>query len=351
MNKIAPDAQSTQHLPAEWALQSAVMFSWPHNAMDWSSEELARVHHALMDMIEIIAKTQTVFIVANDNTVSENILSFLEQRQVPTHNVEIFQVKNNDAWIRDFGPIVIYENNQPKLIDFQFNGWGEKFPFENDNALTTALAKSNLFKTTPITKSPLHIEGGGIETDGQGTLLATTRCLLNDNRHNPVKAKLETELKKCLGLKRILWLENSELTGDDTDGHVDMLARFINPHTIAYAQCLQPELPHYTSLKAMAEELKSFKQLNGEHYQLVPIPLPHQSEKDILKPLPQTYLNFLVTNEYVFVPQYNVPEDKSTLTLLQSLFPDKRVMGIDTSALIEQGGGLHCATMHVPQLQ
>lgn len=351
MNKIAPDTQSTQHLPAEWSLQSAVMFSWPHTAMDWSSEELVRVQNALMDMIEIIAKTQTVFIVANDNTVSENILSLLEQRQVPTHSVEVFQAKNNDAWIRDFGPIVIYENNQPTLIDFQFNGWGEKFPYENDNALTTALSKSDLFKNIPIVKSPLHIEGGGIESDGQGTLLATTRCLLNDNRQNPDQAELETELKKLLGLKRILWLENSELTGDDTDGHVDMLARFINPYTIAYAQCLQPDLPHYASLKAMAEELESFKQLNGEPYQLVPIPLPHQSGKNTLEHLPQTYLNFLVTNEHVFVPQYNVPEDKPTLALMQTLFRDKHVLGIDTSALIEQGGGLHCATMHVPQLQ
>ncbi|MBN2702906.1 MAG: agmatine deiminase family protein [Pontiellaceae bacterium] len=313
---------STKRLPAEWAPQDAVLLAWPHENTDWAP--LLKAAQQTFDHIAYaVERFQRVIRVAPD----------------------AFNVPTDDTWARDFGPITIEENGAPLLLDFTFNGWGNKFSAEQDNRITQTLHQLGAFGHTPLRSIDLVLEGGSIESDGEGTLLTTAECLLNPNRNpNLSKAQIETALRNELGADTILWLNHGALLGDDTDAHIDTLARLAPERTIVYTACDDPEDAHYDELKKMEHELEAFSD-----YRLLPLPWPSPKYDDEGHRLPATYANFLVINGAVLVPTYNDPADDAALAVVQKAFPDREVIGIDCSTLILQHGSLHCVTMQIPK--
>lgn len=333
-----------RRLPAEWEPQSAVQFTFPHKNTDWA-EVLDFVIPGFVEAIEVVSRYEKVLVVCdNIEDVQSKLL------HVNKENLILVEIPSNDTWARDHGGITIFEDGKPVLLDFVFNGWGLKFAADKDNLITRRLFDNNIFKIHDIRHGGLVLEGGSIESDGQGTLLTTTQCLLSPNRNPHLsKEEIEAKLKDIFGLKQILWLHHGHIIGDDTDAHIDTLARFCNENTIAYVQCTDYDDEHYTSLKKMEQELQSFRQLNGEPYKLVPLPLPSPTydPKDLHR-LPATYANFLIINDAVLMPLNDTPEDELALAQLQNCFPDRTVIGINCSAFTLQHGSLHCVTMQYP---
>ena len=308
-------------LPAEWERQKALLVAYPHEESDWRSY-LDEAKAFYDEFIDIASRYQEVLLLVPPNSSIE-----------PRRNVTTIPVQTNDTWIRDYGPITVFDQNTPKLLDFTFNGWGLKFAANHDN-----LVNRRVFGTKKI---GFVLEGGSVDSNGQGILLTTESCLLEANR-NPhmTKAKIEHYLKRTFGLQKILWLKNSLLEGDDTDGHIDMLARFVNENTIVYSYCDDPTDIHYDTFQKMQEELKSF----GFHTIALPWVSPkyHEGER-----LPASYANFVIINGAVIVPTYNDPNDTEALKIFQKLFPDRDVLGVDATVLIRQHGSIHCSCMNV----
>jgi len=326
-------------LPAEWEPQSAVQLTLPHADTDWAPV-LPDVLPVFVQIAETIARFQPVLIVAQDADAARQLLGHL-----PPSRLRIVEIPSNDSWARDHGPISIERNGQPELLDFVFNGWGLKFPANKDNLITTRLQNLGAFNC-PLRHGGLVLEGGGIESDGQGTLLVTAECLLSPNRNPHLPAsELESQLKTLFGLQQVLWLHHGYLEGDDTDSHIDTLARFCSPDTIAYVRCTDPADPHFEALQAMEQELQTFKTLSGKPYRLTPLPWPDACYGPEGERLPATYANFLIINGAVLVPTYQLPQDQAALDILQGLFLDREVIGIPCRPLILQHGSLHCVTM------
>ena len=337
-----------RYLPPEWAPQSAVLLTWPHPASDWAPI-LHEVEPVFVAIAAAIARFEQVVIACHDASVRTHVAGLLRDARVPEAKIKLYTVPSNDTWARDHGPITVLCQDEATLLDFGFNGWGGKYPHELDNLITRSLHKQVAFGETPIERVDLILEGGSIEVDGQGTLLTTERCLLSTTR-NPqyTRARIEKALGDLLGVKRFLWLKNGYLAGDDTDSHIDTLARLCDPGTIAYVACDNPADEHYTELKAMEAELSAFRTPQGTPYRLAPLPWP-QPKLDIDgERLPATYANFLILNGAVLVPTYRDPADALALECLRSCFPNHEVIGIDCLPLIQQHGSLHCVTMQIP---
>lgn len=337
----------TFRLLPEWAPQCGVMLTWPAAHTDWA---------ALLDDAEssyaaiacAIARRETCVIVCVDAAHREHILRHLRQRGVREENLRFVHATYNDTWIRDYGPITVSDGNRLQLRDFGFNGWGNKFHAVEDDAVTRALAAQGLFRA-PLDTVPLFIEGGSIETDGRGTLLTTSACLLSPERNPQLdRAGTERELKRLLGMERVLWLEHGHLAGDDTDSHIDTLARFCDERTICYVACDDREDEHYADLAAMYEELRALRDADGNPYKLVPLPWPAGKYEEDGHRLPASYANFLIINGAVLVPTYRDNADPEVLRTLAGCFPRHEVIGIDCLPLIRQHGSLHCVTMQLP---
>lgn len=338
----------TPTLPAEWAPQSAILLTWPRPDGDFA-RWFSRVEDNFVRLARAISQFQDVIIGYGDNPAA--LRARLVKAGARDERLKIYPVRANDVWARDHGPITVFRDGRPVHLDFTFNGWGGKFEAGLDNQLTLALQKQGAW-TAPVETLDFVLEGGGIESDGLGTLLTTERCLLAKTR-NPQfsKAQIEQKLKEWFGLSRVLWLKHGDLLGDDTDGHIDTIARFCDAQTIAYQACDDREDPHYEDLKAMEAELQALRTAEGKPYQLVPLPLPAAIEDDEGERLPAGYPNFLIMNGAVLVPTYGDPvNDPEALHRLRPCFPDREVIGIDCSALIQQYGSLHCVTMQIPAL-
>ena len=328
--------------PAEWAHQSGVMLTWPHEDTDWNYM-LEEVTDCYVRLAHEIAKREKLLIVCRDESVVREKLSDVSE------NILFRKMETNDTWARDHGPITVSVDGEPCLYDFQFNGWGLKFAANLDNQITKKLYDSNLFPPT-VGYFPLLnyvLEGGSVESDGKGTLLTTAECLLSVNRNNLTEEQVEEFLKDVFGLERVLWLHHGYLAGDDTDSHVDTLVRLCDANTIAYVTCEDKGDEHYDELKEMERELKTFKTVEGNPYRLIPLPMPTPQYEETLR-LPATYANFLIMNEAVLVPTYNCPEDEIALKQLGKAFPTREIVGVDCRALIRQHGSLHCVTMQFP---
>lgn len=339
---------SDPRLPAEWEPQDAVLLTWPHADSDWAPllEEVTQLYEALVTVIADYAD----LIVAVPEAQLEAIHARLEAMAVPMDSVHLRPAESNDTWARDHGPITVLENDHPKLLDFQFNGWGHKFAHTLDNQLTSVLHRDGAFPEVPLAPQGWVLEGGSIEVDGRGTLLTTEACLLNPNRNpNLSRAEIETRLKASLGVKKINWLKNGHLAGDDTDSHIDTLARLCPNNVIAYVQCDDPDDEHYAPLKAMEAELEAMTDVDGRPYYLIPLPWPGPVCNDEGDRLPATYANFLICNQAVLVPQYDCPADEQALEQVMQAFPGYHIFGVPCSVLIEQGGSLHCITMQLPE--
>lgn len=334
----------------EWHPQDGLQLTWPRPDGDWASL-LSRIEATLERIVLATVRYQQVVISMPDQATCDRVRKTFDAYGVPAHKLLLIVAPTDDTWARDHGPIsVVDDEGQPLLLDYTFTGWGGKFPASNDNRLTQALADAGVW-ACPVASRDMVLEGGAIETDGAGTLLTTEACLLNPNR-NPhlTRQDVEALLGDDFGVDRVLWLTHGHLEGDDTDSHVDTLARFCNPSTIAYVRCDDPQDPHYAALHTMEQELKAFRQRNGEPYQLVPLPWPQACfDPEDGHRLPATYANFLIINEAVLVPTYGDPADALALSALAEAFPNHALIPIECSSVIRQHGSLHCLTMQLPK--
>jgi len=336
------------YLPPEWAPQSGVMLTWPHVHGDWA-RRLAQVEPVFAEIARQVSRREKVLINCYDRKHREQVEKLLSDSGVDMDQVILRIAPSNDTWARDHGPLTVLCQNEPLLLDFGFNGWGGKYGYELDNQITRKLYAMDTFGDVPLQTVDLILEGGSVEVDGSGTLLATSRCLLAPTR-NPklTREQLEQRLQELLGINRILWLHHGYLAGDDTDSHIDTLARYCDRHTIAYVRCDDPADEHYAELKAMEQELKAFRAADGQPYRLVPLPWPRAKLDEDGNRLPATYANFLVINDAVLAPTYEDPADATALARLKECFPGREIVPIDCLPLLYQFGSLHCVTMQLP---
>lgn len=331
------------YLPAEWHRQRMVQLTWPHRHTDWASM-LTEVEECFTRIAAEVTRSEPLLIVAPD---IEAVRARIEQ-EVNMQQVTFVKCDTNDTWARDHAFITLMSEGVPRLMDFCFNGWGEKFPATLDNAINRHIFDAGVVKGHYESHLDFVLEGGSIESDGAGTLLTTTCCLTAPHRNDMDKGALEQKFKSLFHLQQVLWLDHGSLIGDDTDGHIDTLARFCDTETIAYVQCTDPADEQYSELHAMEEQLATFTTVGGKPYRLIPLPLPapiyHEGER-----LPATYANFLILNDALLYPTYGQPEaDAEAGRRLALAFPHRRVTGVDCRPLIKQHGSLHCVTMQYP---
>ena len=340
-------------LPAEWEQQSGVQLTWPHCDTEWY--ELEKVIDCYVEIAYNILRFEPLLIVTRDiEECKEDIRRAASAKglEIDLEKIRFYEAPLNDTWARDHGGISVFGDNGEKyLYDFVFNGWGQKFASDLDNQLTKKIFSQGAFEddVMGVDMRPYVLEGGSIDSDGCGTMLTTTECLCSVNRNEYLsKEEIESELCGAFGLERILWLDHGTIIGDDTDSHVDILARFCSPDTIAYMQCTDPDDPHYEPLAAMEKQLRSFSTLDGKRYNLVPLPLPEPLYLDDYR-LPASYANFLIINGAVLLPGAGSELDEVARRRLQEVFPDREVIVIDCRALLSGHGSLHCITMQFPK--
>ncbi len=325
-----------RRLPAEFEKQSFIQVIFPHKDSDWS-EYLDDAQENFVDIIKAIATYQECLVVCDDKEYVQN--------KFDSHtNLHFVQVPTNDTWSRDCSAITVYEDEKPLLLDFTFTAWGGKFNADLDNKLSQEL--SSVYDA-PMKKMDFILEGGAIESNGKGTLLITSECVYNPNRNDLSIEQSNKLLEESFGVTNILSLEHGYLSGDDTDSHIDTLARFVNENTIVYLRCDNKYDEHFNQLQKMETELKAFKDQDGNPFNLIPLPFTKPIYDDEER-LPATYANFLILNEAVLVPVYNDPHDEEAIATLSKAFPQRKVIAIDSQTLIRQHGSLHCVTMQFP---
>jgi len=329
-----------RYFPAEFEPQSFVQLIFPHPQSDWAPY-LEEARACFVNIANAVARYQPCLIICDD---VELVKSYF-----PSHDNLIFVAyQSDDTWARDCSVLSVIdeEEGEPLLLDFTFTGWGGKFDASRDNAMSNSIAH---VYGAPMKKIDLILEGGGVETNANGSLLTTAECLLNPNR-NPHLTKVQTEaiLKKEFGVEQILWLNHGYLAGDDTDSHIDTLARFIDTDTIMYVKCDDKADEHYEALKKMEEELKTLRDIDGEPFNLVALPMTNPIFYDDER-LPATYANFLIINDAVLLPIYNDSHDDEAIAICKKAFHGRDIVPIDCSVLIRQHGSLHCVTMQFPE--
>lgn len=359
---------NNRRLPAEWELQSGIQLTWPHEDSDWAYI-LDDVTKCYVNVATEIARRQHLVIACRDIALVRSLLA-----DANLENISFYQVDCNDTWARDHGGITVlrdgfapafatkgfpvsFDNTfiqsvsqTPIVCDFCFNGWGKKFEAGLDNLVTSSLAKSGTFNSGVELEDHLDfvLEGGSIESDGEGTILTTSECLLSKNRNEQFsRTQIEEKLKSYFGAERVLWIDHGYLAGDDTDSHVDTLARLCSPDTIAYVSCFDWNDEHYSALSDMYKDLSRLRTAGGQPYRLVALPMADCVIVDGER-LPATYANFLIMNNAVLMPTYGTDKDAVALRALQIAFPGYEIVGIDCSSLIRQHGSLHCITMQYP---
>ncbi len=333
-------------LPAEWDPHSGVLISWPTMSTDWR-ENLAEAEATYIELTRLITQSSHAYICCHDADTRLHVQQCCNKVGILPDNYELFIVPYDDTWTRDYGPISLLKENETIWLNFKFNAWGNKFPHQQDKHLTRLLHKQ-IHLQRKLEDINFILEGGSIDSDGKGTILTTSQCLLDPARNAGLsKEEIGGRLKSTLGVQCILWLDHGNIDGDDTDAHIDTLARFCSPDTIAYVQCQNPQDPHFDALSKMEEQLQSFSQTNGESYNLIPLPLPSACFNKQGQRLPATYANFLILNDSVLVPIYGVETDALALAQVQNAFPDYTIIPVNCRPLIEQFGSLHCITMQI----
>lgn len=342
-------------MPAEWEPQSLVMLTWPHQATDWAPY-LKEITETYVEMADAITRHEHL-VIATPHPIQVGAL--LSSRLTPEQMTMVYICfcKTNDTWARDHGPITLRsDDGKLTMLDFRFNGWGEKFDAALDNNVTRTLHEDGAFDTetkgTPrlADNDDFVLEGGAIESDGNGTVMTTECCLMAPNRNQPMdKDEIDAELRFRLKAKRIVWLKHGRLIGDDTDGHIDTIVRLAPNNTLLYNKCNDENDEHYADFMALEDELKELRTMDGKPYKLIPLPQP-DALYDEGERLPATYANFLIINGAVIVPTYNQAEkDRVACEAIKKAFPDREIIPIDSRTIVRQHGSIHCCTMQVPE--
>ena len=330
-------------MPAEWETHSGTWLTWPHNPETWPEQDMQQVETEFMGIIRPLAKNESVHILINDEDMENAVESTLNANNVEMKNIFLHDIPTNDSWIRDYGPnFIIQSDGKVAANDWDFDSWGRKYKWELDDLAGTVIAEeSGLHHFKP----EIVLEGGAIEVNGAGTCVTTESCILNPNRNNGIsRDAMETVLKDYLGISKVIWL-HGEMEGDDTDGHIDNLARFVNPTTMVCAVEEDEEDPNYPCLKKNFDRLRSATDQDDKLFEIVALPMPGY----IGSPrLPASYANFYIANKSVLVPVYGHPNDKRALSILEPLFPEREIIPIPCTTLIWGLGGVHCLTQQQP---
>ena len=373
------------YLPAEWHNQVGVQLTWPHKNTDWAPylEDIVTME---TEMAKQIARREMLVIAAPEATAVRNYLQ-TQLSEDEMSRVVVCSVETNDTWARDHGAITLLPFNSkvnddaneiatdkdadnpfdatsnsqlalPLLLDFKFNGWGEKFESAKDNMITRTLFDDGTFSQLWNDGSLYHqdnddfvLEGGAIESDGKGTVFTTSFCLLAAHRNQPLsKLEIEEQLKLRLGCERVVWIDHGRLIGDDTDGHIDTIVRVCPNDTLVYVKCYDEADEQYADFCELEKQLKALRTTDGKPYRLLPVPMP-EAMFDEEDRLPATYANFLIINDAVLVPTYGQPElDQQAVSAIAEAFPGRDVIGIDARVAVRQHGSLHCLTMQFPEI-
>lgn len=335
-----------KRIPAEWESYDAVMIAWPHSATDWAYM-LEKVTSCYMNLVRAIVDSGLRALVVTPE--ADAVRGML--KDFPQDMIVIFQAPTNDTWTRDYGPITL-ETSEGVVtaLDFQFNGWGLKFAANLDNMVTLRMVEASLLTGSYVPRLDFVFEGGSMEVDGKGTMLTTSACLLSLNRNGAVsKEALCRYFRETMGISQVHFLDHGHLAGDDTDSHIDTLARFAPDDTILYVKSYNTADEHTRELNLMEEELKALRTADGNPYNLIALPLPDPIFDEDGERLPATYANFLITPRTVLLPVYGQPDnDRLAEQMLRVAFPGRDILTVDCRALIRQHGSLHCATMQIP---
>lgn len=336
-------------MPAEWEEQEAIWISWPHNVKHWPGN-FRPIQPIFAELVKNIANDEYVYICVNDQKMEDTAKKVLTTSKITKEQFEkirFFHIETDTSWSRDHGPIFVRDEKGHLIItDWIFNTWGGKYPpFDKDDVVPQKIAEQLKF---PLIEPRIVLEGGAIEVNGKGSLLTTSQCLLNKNRNPQLsKEQIEKYLNKYIGATNILWLEEG-ITGDDTDGHIDDIARFANPNTIICAIEKNKNDDNYEILQKNYKVLKKMKDQNGKPFKIVTLPMPDPVYYKKQR-LPATYLNFLITNKSVIVPTYRSRHDKTALDVLAKLFTNRKIVRIDCTDLIWGLGAIHCSTQQQPK--
>ena len=353
-------------LPAEWEPQSAIMLTWPHGGTDWKPY-LRQITNTYLQLADIITRYEDLLVVTPILESTQRMLAEkLSEGQMS--RIHLYEMDTNDTWARDHGPISMVSRGRHNshvipihLLDFKFNGWGEKFDWKKDNAINLQLYYQGAFNAALENHQGFVLEGGSIESDGKGTLFTTSQCLLAPHRNQPlIRENIDSLLRNFFHVRNVVWLDHGNLVGDDTDGHIDTIVRVAPHDTLLYVGCDDEEDEQYEDFQALEKQLQKLFTYEGYPYRLLKLPMPDAiyDEGDRLTTdrnskgdrLPATYANFLILNGAVIYPTYNQPEkDEEAKRQIQLAFPDRDVIGVDSLTIIRQHGSIHCLTMQLPE--
>lgn len=338
------DNRTERVMPAEWERQSAVQLTWPHAHTDWRGcmPEITAVYVALASAVSNCERL--LIVTPRPDDVRASLLPVLTPVQMS--RVTFHRCDTDDTWARDHGFITVRDGGRLHLLDFRFNGWGEKYAAGLDNAVNRSLYDSGIMEGSYEYHGDFVLEGGAVESDGAGTLMTTVCCMTAPHRNEPLRREdIDSELRRRLGAGRVIWIDARPLTGDDTDGHIDTLVRFAPDDTMLYVHADDPRDEHYDALLHMERQLRQLRTADGRPYRLVRLPMPdavyHEGER-----LPASYANFLVINDAVIIPTYGQPRnDAMAVETISAAFPDRRPVTVDSRVLIRQHGSVHCCAM------
>ena len=334
-------------LPAEWEPQSAVLLAWPHAGTDWAAR-LDSVESTCAALIAAISRCETAIVCTPDAEIGAHAAECLRDAGADLSRVRFVEIPYDDTWLRDSGPITLRDGgDRCVLLDFRFTGWGGKFEASQDDALVAGLIERGVFRRgAQHQRVDWALEGGAIESDGCGTILTTWKCLQQRHPGQP-RELIELTLRNALSAQRVLSLDHGYLQGDDTDAHVDTLARFAPDDAIVFQACSDPDDPHYKELDAMRRELEALRSSDGKPYRLFPLPWPWPI-MDEGRRLAASYANYLIINGAVLVPAYGDAVDDAAAQTIALAHPGREVIRIPCRPLIWQNGSLHCMTMQLP---
>jgi agmatine deiminase len=344
-------SESSYYMPPEWAFHKATWLSWPHRLETWP-DKFEPVPAVFVEIASWLSSSEEVHINVLDEVMERQVRDLFHNSghaQLQTDRLFFHRIPTNDAWCRDHGPNYVFRKKEGRsekiILNWEYNAWGEKYPsFREDNAVPVKIAS---LQNLPLISPGMVLEGGSIDVNGKGLLLTTEACLLNSNR-NPALSREEIERTLCryLGIEKVLWLGDG-IVGDDTDGHVDDMARFVNETTVVIAVEDNPSDVNYEALQENYQRLKRFTDLSGNLLAVVKLPMPSPVTYDGFR-LPASYANFYIANTVVLVPTYRCVQDQTAIDILQEYFPDRMVIGIDCSDLVWGLGAIHCITHEEP---
>lgn len=341
---------SNYHIPAEWQPQDATILVWPTPQSDWSNQ-LEATEQCYATLSKVIASKQYVIIICFDDAHQKHVRAICQQHECNMSQLRLINIASNDTWVRDYGPQFLRDGADYHYLELSFNAWGEQYAHQLDDAFTAKLHSMLNFNTASYQKKDFIFEGGNLDVNDAGNILTNLTCTIRNNPHTEQTIEeVRQKTKEVLHANDVIGLQLSPLQGDDTGGHIDTVARFINNETIVYAASNGPTDPNHQCLQELQQQLESDNKNRSYKYQLVPIKMPIEAAHDNAgNRLPDSYINFLFINDALLVPLYNDAHDGLALEQFKSLCPDREVIGIDATQLIKQFGSLHCASLHIPQ--